>query len=336
MATVSSAAPERDDTPRLISALARMVAWTLVAVLFAFLVNVYLTFWVGWPGPAAALGSEAGGAAWLQVALYGAAVAGAALFVVASPSRGLRQDNLAITAIAAYIARFAFWTVLLVGLADAVVSFLRVEELLVPLVGEQLTQDLGRSQFRGVYLHLPLIAVSLALAALTRTLGFTWLAVLVVIAELQIVISRFVFSYEQAFMGDLVRFWYAGLFLFSSAYTLIEDGHVRVDVLYHGFSDRTRGMVNALGALLLGLPLCWVVLVIGLGHGSSVVTGPLLNFEVSQSGFGMYVKYLMAGMLGIFAITMAIQFSGSLLEGVADFYGAAGKRKHDSDAVAAA
>ncbi len=44
----------------------------------------------------------------------------------------------------------------------------------------------------------------------------------------------------------------------------------------------------------------------------------------------------MAGMLGIFAITMAIQFSGSLLEGVADFYGAAGKRKHDSDAVAAA
>ena len=30
-------------------------------------------------------------------------------------------------------------------------------------------------------------------------------------------------------MGDLVRFWYAALF-FASAYTLKEDGHVRVDV----------------------------------------------------------------------------------------------------------
>jgi len=38
-----------------------------------------------------------------------------------------------------------------------------------------------------------------------------------------IVISRFIFSYEQAFMADLVRFWYGALFLFASAYTLLED-----------------------------------------------------------------------------------------------------------------
>ena len=61
-----------------------------------------------------------------------------------------------------------------------------------------------------------------------------------VAAELLIVISRFIFSYEQAFMADLVRFWYGALFLFASAYTLLEEGHVRVDVLYAAFKDRNN------------------------------------------------------------------------------------------------
>jgi TRAP-type mannitol/chloroaromatic compound transport system permease small subunit len=53
-------------------------------------------------------------------------------------------------------------------------------------------------------------------------------------------------------MGDLVRFWYAALFLFASAYTLLEEGHVRVDVFYAG-SAPTQGRVNAFGAIVLGI-----------------------------------------------------------------------------------
>jgi hypothetical protein len=45
----------------------------------------------------------------------------------------------------------------------------------------------------------------------------------------------------------------------------------------------------------------------------------VVNFEVSQSGFGMYVKYLMASFLVIFAITMLIQFVSYLMESVADY-----------------
>ncbi len=332
MATLSPSIPASAHASKLTTAVCRFVAWCVVATLFVFLVNVYLTFWLGWPGASAAFGPEGSAASWLQVALYALALAGPAVFVRATADRGLRQDNLAITAIAAYVARLAFWTVLVVGLADGTISFLRVEGLLAAVTNETLAQDLGRNQFRGPHVHLPLIVAALVLAAVTRTLGFTWLALLVVLAELQIVISRFVFSYEQAFMGDLVRFWYAGLFLFSSAYTLVEDGHVRVDVLYHNFSDRTRGLVNALGSLVLGLPLCWVILVIGMSQASSIINSPLLSLEISQSGFGMYVKYLMAAMLGIFAVTMTIQFAGYFLEGVADFYGEPGKRRPESEA----
>ena len=166
------------------------------------------------------------------------------------------------------------------------------------------------------------------MAAFTRTLGFLWLALLIVAAELLIVISRFVFSYEQAFMADLVRYWYAALFLFSSAYTLFEDGHVRVDVFYAGFKNRTRGYVNAIGTLLLGITTCWVIIYIGFDGKASIINSPVANFEVTQTGsVGMFIKYQMAAFLGVFAITMLVQFVSYLFEAIADYREEDGKRQ---------
>ena len=305
----------------------RYFAWSVVATLFAYLFNTYLTFWLKWPGSAMALGPDATALAWLQILLYLLGIAGPAAFVVRSKARSLRQDNAALTAIASYIVRAAFWAVLLIGIVDAGISFLRVEDLLKPMFGDQIALDLGRNHFRGPYIHGPLLVISMILPAFVRTYGFTWLALLVVVAELNIVISRFIFSYEQAFMSDLVRMWYGALFLFASAYTLIEEGHVRVDVLYSGFTDRNKGLVNAVGALVLGLPICWTILLVGLSKPSSIIAAPLLTLEVTQSGFGMYIKYLMAGFLAVYAVTMAIQFSGFFLEGVADYRRDPGKRQ---------
>lgn len=241
----------------------------------------------------------------------------------------MRRDALTIYAISAYIVRAAFWAVLLMGIADAVVSFVRVEGFLPELVGQKMTVDLGRPNFRGLWVHFPACVLGMIIALFYRGLGFPWLALVVVVAELLIVISRFVFSYEQAFMSDLVRFWYAALFLFASAYTLLEDGHVRVDVAYAAFSDRTKGLVNAIGSILLGMSLCWVILIFGMGGRSSIINSPLLSFEVTQTGFGMYVKYWMAGFLAIFAMTMLLQFCGYFLEGVADYRGDPDKRRLD-------
>jgi len=322
-----SGVAERGYAPTPFTLGARYVAWSVVAMLFAFLVNVYLSFWRKWPGAEAAFGPDAPALAWLQVAIYVLALVAPAVYVLRTRSRSLRQDDAAMTRLAAYVAAAAFWCVLLVGVADYVISFLRVEGFLDDLFGHQLATDLGRNQFRAPYVHAPLIVASLVIAAVARPPGFTWLALLVVAAELQIVISRFVYSYEQAFMGDLVRMWYAGLFLFSSAYTLIEEGHVRVDVLYTNFSDRTKGLVNAIGSLCLGLPLCWTILLLGMGTPASIITSPLLALEVTQSGFGLYIKYLMAAFLAVFAVTMLIQFSSYFLESVADYRGDPGKRK---------
>ncbi len=329
---VSESAEATADQPynySLMTLALRAFAWSIVCATFAFLINVYLNFWQSWPGAGTAT-TGGGGRALAQLLIYFSAILVPIILVLRSKEQSLRADGFRMDNLARYIIRAAFWMALFVGVVDMVISFLRVEGFLVSVVGDTLATQLGRSQFRGTYVHIPLIMVSLVVAAFTRTLGFTWLALLVVAAELLIVITRFIFSYEQAFMGDLVRFWYAGLFLFASAYTLVEEGHVRVDVLYAGFEQKTKGLVNTIGSLFLGISLCWVIIVLGMGGKSSIITSPLLTFEVSQSGFGMYVKYLMAGFLAIFAVSMMVQFAGYMLEAYADYRGDPGKRKLDS------
>ncbi len=310
----------------------RALAASMIAVLFLFLIDNTLIHWFKWPGTRHFLSylglfgathsvPELAGPdilrGWIQLIVSLVAVPGVISLVIITRARGLDEDARLYSRISAFIIRAAFWSVFLVGLTDMLISFVRVEGFLSALAGEYLTIQLGRPIFRGTYIHFPLILLSIVIAGFTRTLGFIWLALLIVAAEFLIVITRFVFSYEQAFMGDLVRFWYAGLFLFASAYTLVEDGHVRVDVLYANFSDRGKALTNSLGSLLLGLPLCWNILIQGMSGKGSIINSPLLSFEISQSGFGMYTKYLMAAYLLIFAVSMAVQFVSFTLTNIA-------------------
>ncbi|MEO0681219.1 MAG: TRAP transporter small permease subunit [Pseudomonadota bacterium] len=311
----------------------RFFAWANLFLLGMFLFQTVLVVILGFEGPSAALGGEGGPAAWLLLLFYPAAVIAAWFFVSGTPLRGLREDSDKISGFNAWIVRGAFFAVLFVGVVDFAISFLRVEEMLPGLLGEDLAGQMNRSLFRGPYVHLPLVALGFVLALFARGPGFTWLALMIVGAELLIVISRFVFSYEQAFMGDLVRFWYAALFLFASAYTLLDEGHVRVDVFYAAMDLRRKGWVNTIGAVLFGLSLCWVILLLGMNSGAATIMAPLMKFEVTQTGFGLFVKYLMAGFLGIFAITMLIQFCAMLMESVADIKGEPGHRDRDGAAA---
>ena len=79
-----------------------------------------------------------------------------------------------------------------------------------------------------------------------------------------------------------------------------------------------RIQANIFGSLLLGIPLCWVILMQGMGGRGHSINSPLLSFEISQSGYGMYVKYLMAGFLVVFAVTMIVQFVGYLLRSISE------------------
>lgn len=312
----------------------RFVGWASLTILAAFMINNILVTWFN--HPVLTIGLSTGDSrVWAQVALYAIAIGGALWWTITRPNNALRYEAGHISAFNAYLVRACFYFVFFVGLADVAIAFLRVEGLLEVFFPEDVAAGLLRAQYIGPYVHMPLLGLGFFVALFSRTLGFQWLALLIVGAELLIVFSRFVFSYEQALMGDLVRYWYAALFLFASAYTLLEEGHVRVDVLYAGFRQSTKGFVNAFGTILLGMTTCWSIILIGMGSQQAIINAPIRNFEVSQAGTaGMYVKYQMAAFLAIFAITMLIQFVSYLFETVADARSEPGHRDHAGAATA--
>ena len=308
-----------------LSLVIRVFSYSILAITFVFLINNVLTVWFDWPGVknlfshyglfgfkklSKPLSDSVLSFAFLQLFFYLISVLLAIFYVNRSIKQTLTADSEILNKFTAYIIRSSFWAVLIVGIADLIISFLVVEKLVEPLFGEYLKIKLVVPAFRITFVHFPLILLSFVVGYFTRSVGFIWLAVLVVASEFFIVLSRFIFEYEQAFQGDLVRFWYSALYLFASAYALIHEGHVRVDVLYTGFSERKKAWTNSIGSLILGIPLCLIVLFLGMGGKASIINGPVISFEITQQGSnGLYLLYLMAVYLAVFAVSMLIQFT---------------------------
>ena len=304
--------------------LIRIFSYSILAITLVFLINNVLTVWFEWPGIkklfsnyglfgfkklSKPLEDSVLTYSYIQLLFYFISIVLAIFYVLKSIKQTLETDSEILTKFTAYIIRSSFWAVFIVGIADLIVSFMVVEKLVEPIFGETLKVKLVVPAFRITFVHFPLILISFVIGYFTRSVGFIWLAVLVVASEFFIVLSRFIFEYEQAFQGDLVRFWYSALYLFASAYALMHEGHVRVDVLYTGFSERKKAWTNSIGSLLLGIPLCLITLFLGMGGKASIINGPVISFEITQQGSnGLYLLYLMAVYLAVFATTMLIQF----------------------------
>ena len=308
-----------------LSILIRIFGYSILAITFVFLINNVLTVWFDWPGIKQLysnyglfgfkkLSKPLEGSvltfAFVQLFFYLVSLVIVIFYIFKSIKQTLESDAEILTKFTAYIIRSSFWAVLIVGAADLLVSFMIVEKLIEPIFNEEIKYKLINPNFRITFIHFPLILISFVIGYFTRTVGFIWLAVLVVGSEFLIVLSRFIFEYEQAFQGDLVRFWYSALYLFASAYALMHEGHVRVDVLYTGFSERKKAWTNSIGSLVLGIPLCLIVIFLGMVNKASIINAPVLSFEITQQGSnGLYLLYLMAIYLAVFAVSMLTQFT---------------------------
>lgn len=108
-----------------------------------------------------------------------------------------------------------------------------------------------------------------ALAALGRALdrfsdlvGRTvmWLAALLVLVQFAVVVLRYGFSTSLIQMQESVIYIHATLFMLAIAYTMLHEGHVRVDILYAGWSARRRAAVDLAGVLVAVIPFCLLML----------------------------------------------------------------------------
>ena len=131
----------------------RIFGWAMLAALAAFMINNVLSIGLGYPGALSAF-SE-GGAAWIQVAVYVVLLGGAVFYVLRTSDQTLRWDAQKITAFNKWFVRGCFWAVLLTGIVDAGISFMRTESLFDNFISDpDMLLQFGRVQFhRAIYPH---------------------------------------------------------------------------------------------------------------------------------------------------------------------------------------
>lgn len=118
-----------------------------------------------------------------------------------------------------------------------------------------------------------------------------------------IVVLRYGFGIGSIALQESVMYMHAVVFMLGAAYTLREDGHVRVDIFYRQFSPKLKAIVNLLGTLLLLFPVCIFVLVISWDYVAS--SWQLL--ESSREAGGLPLVFVLKSLIPAFCILMLLQ-----------------------------
>jgi len=74
------------------------------------------------------------------------------------------------------------------------------------------------------------------------------------------VIMRYVFNTSFVFMSELEWHVFAFIFLMGAGFTLLHDGHVRVDIFYSVMDKKKQALINFSGVIFLLIPSCYLVL----------------------------------------------------------------------------
>jgi TRAP-type mannitol/chloroaromatic compound transport system permease small subunit len=87
-----------------------------------------------------------------------------------------------------------------------------------------------------------------------------WATALVVAVVFVDVVMRYAFKTSFVFMQELEWHLFAFIFLMGAGYTLLKDGHVRVDIFYQRLSPKAKAWINLLGVIFFLLPGCYLVI----------------------------------------------------------------------------
>jgi len=105
-------------------------------------------------------------------------------------------------------------------------------------------------------------ALARSIDGLNRIVGqaTAWLALFMVLVQFLVVVLRYVFGLGFIWMQESIMYMHGILFMAGAGYTLLHDGHVRVDVFYRDATRRTQAWVNLAGSVLFLIPFCGLIL----------------------------------------------------------------------------
>ena len=87
-----------------------------------------------------------------------------------------------------------------------------------------------------------------------------WATAIVVAVVFVDVIMRYAFNISFVFTQELEWHLFAFIFLMGAGYTLLKDGHVRVDIIYQRLGFKGKAWLNLLGVIVFLIPGCLMVI----------------------------------------------------------------------------
>ena len=134
-------------------------------------------------------------------------------------------------------------------------------------------------------------------------ISVAWLALFMVLIQFSVVILRYAFGYSSIFMQESIIYMHGFLFLLGASYTLLHDGHVRVDIFYREASPKKKAITNIFGVFVFLIPVCISFLVFSLPY----IANSWKIFESSKETSGIPAVYILKSAIIAFCLLIILQ-----------------------------
>ena len=150
-----------------------------------------------------------------------------------------------------------------------------------------------------------LFAIASVIDRMNEKIGRTisWLALFMILVQFIVVVMRYIFGFGSIFMQESIVYMHALIFLIAGGYTLLHDGHVRVDIFYGSASIQRKALINFIGVLIFLWPVCVLIIVVS----AKFVTSSWAVWEGSPEGSGIQAIFLLKTVIWIFAALLILQ-----------------------------
>lgn len=138
---------------------------------------------------------------------------------------------------------------------------------------------------------------------------FTTILVLVVVYD---VFTRYFLLESSVALQEMTWHIFSIIFLLGASYTLKEDAHVRVDIFYQKFSDKSKAVINLIGVILFVIPFCVVLIITSTNW---TINSYMIN-EVSPDQGGLPFRFLIKAVLPLSFVLVLLQSLALLVSSI--------------------
>jgi TRAP-type mannitol/chloroaromatic compound transport system permease small subunit len=133
--------------------------------------------------------------------------------------------------------------------------------------------------------------------------GVAWVTLALVVVIFIDVVMRYLFNTSFVFTQELEWHLFAFIFLIGAGYTLLHDGHVRVDIVYQRLGLKGQAWINLLGVLFFLIPGCFMVM----STSWKFVVNSYMIMEGSPDPGGIPFRFIVKGCIPAGFLLLLIQ-----------------------------